>query len=222
MDYSIQSREPPMSRAGLVLALYGSLTLAAILISAGREDVDIYRISGVSTHLWLLLSPLVGVAIAIVVVIMSRIGVRHFRWARQLHNDFRSLLGQLSRREIIILAVASAIGEEFMFRGALLPWIGLWPQAIIFALLHVGPGKRFLPWTASALLIGVGFGYLFTLTGDLGGPIAAHFTINFLNLQFIKNVELEIDEPNVEVPHLSPGRPVAPPEPAPTAERESA
>jgi len=29
------------------------------------------------------------------------------------------------------------------------------------------------------------FGALATETGNLGGPIAAHFTINFLNLRFI-------------------------------------
>jgi hypothetical protein len=197
MDYSIQSREPPMSRAGLVLALYGSLALTALLLSAGREDVDIYRIQGVSTGTWLLLSPLVGVVIGLVVVAASRLAVRRFRWARGLHRDFRSLLGQLSRREIAVLAVASAVGEELMFRGALQPWIGLWPQAIVFALLHVGPGARFLPWTGSALVIGAGFGYLFAATGDLGGPIAAHFTINYLNLHYIKSVEVPVDPPAI-------------------------
>jgi membrane protease YdiL (CAAX protease family) len=106
-----------------------------------------------------------------------------------LHRDFRALLGPLTGREILILAAASSIGEELLFRGALQPWLGIWPQAIVFALLHVGPGRRFLPWTASALLLGVGFGYMTAWTGDLGGPIVAHFTINFLNLHFISRVD---------------------------------
>ena len=179
-----------MSRAGLILALYGALALTAILISAGRADVDIYRISGVSTNLWLLLSPLLGIAFGLLMVLLSRLSVRRYSWARRLHRDFRSLLGPLSNQEILILAVASAIGEELLFRGALQPWIGLWPQAVIFAALHVGPGARFLPWTVSALVIGVGFGYVFEWTGDLGAPIAAHFTINYLNLRYIANVDL--------------------------------
>jgi membrane protease YdiL (CAAX protease family) len=70
-------------------------------------------------------------------------------------------------------------------RGALQPWIGIWPQALLFALLHIGPGRRYLPWTAWALAVGAGFGYLAQATGDLGGPIVAHFTINFLNLRYI-------------------------------------
>ena len=63
--------------------------------------------------------------------------------------------------------------------------LGLVPQAALFALLHVGPGKRFVPWTASALGMGIAFGLLADATGNLGGPIAAHFTINFLNLRYI-------------------------------------
>jgi len=79
------------------------------------------------------------------------------------------------------------VGEEVFFRGALMPWIGLVPQAILFGLLHIGPSKRFLPWTAWALLMGLVFGGLVELTGDLGGAIACHFTINFMNLHFIRS-----------------------------------
>jgi membrane protease YdiL (CAAX protease family) len=85
----------------------------------------------------------------------------------------------------VILALVSSIGEELLFRGALLPWFGVWIQGIVFALLHVGPGRRFLPWTVSALVLGIAFGWLAVWTGNLGGPIAAHFAINFLNLRYI-------------------------------------
>lgn len=174
-----------MSRAGLILSLYGALALLALLISAGRDDIDIYRIEGRSTSLFLALSPLIGLAVALAVVFLSRFAVHRFDWARRLHTDFRSLLGPLSGREILILAVASAVGEELLFRGALQPMIGIWPQAVVFALLHIGPGMRFLPWTLSAFAVGLVFGWLFHATGDLGGPIVAHFAINFMNLHFI-------------------------------------
>lgn len=179
-----------MSRAGLVLALYGGLALTAVLISAGRADVDIYRIQGTSTALMLGLSPLLGIAVGLLVVLLTRVAVRRFSWARLMHRDFRSVLGPTQSREILILALASAIGEELLFRGALQPWIGIWPQAAVFALLHIGPGIRFLPWTASAFVLGIGFGYMVEWTGDLGGPIAAHFVINYLNLHFITRVDL--------------------------------
>jgi membrane protease YdiL (CAAX protease family) len=188
MDLS--DRHPPSSRAGLILALYGGLALVAILVSAGRDDVDIYRVQGTSTSVRLLLSPLLGVAVGLSVVALSRWAVRKFAWARRLHYDFRELLGPLTTSEIAILAAASAVGEELMFRGALQPWIGLWPQAAIFALLHIGPGARFLPWTVSAFVMGLIFGWMVAWVGDLGAAIAAHFTINYLNLRFIVRSKL--------------------------------
>jgi uncharacterized protein len=200
MYLSHNSGPRQMSRAGLVLALYGALALTALLISAGRGDVDLYRIEGRSTTTWLLLSPLLGLAMGLLIVFLSRLAVVQFEWARALHRDFRSLLGELSGREILILAVASSVGEELLFRGALQPWIGIWPQAVIFALLHIGPGLRFLPWTASALLLGAGFGYVYEYTGDLGAPIVAHFTINYLNLHFISRVALPAPAPRPPVP----------------------
>jgi membrane protease YdiL (CAAX protease family) len=138
----------------------------------------------------MVLSPVVGVALGLAVVFLTRLAVHRFDWARQLHRSFRGLLGNLSARDVFILALASSIGEELLFRGALLPWIGLVPSAVVFALLHVGPGARFLPWTLSAFVAGLIFGLLFQELGDLGAPIAAHFTINYLNLGYIVRVEL--------------------------------
>lgn len=186
--------EPPLGRAQLVIGLYGALALIAILVSAGRGDPDPYRLDDSVTGLWLVLSLAIGLAIGLVVVWLTRLVTARYAWARTLHRDFRELLGPLTTREIIILAAASSIGEELLFRGTLLPWLGVWPQAILFALLHVGPGKRFLTWTASAFVLGVGLGYVAEATGNLGAPIVAHFTINLLNLRYIVRVELEPDK----------------------------
>ncbi len=189
----------PLSRSGLVLVLYGALALVGVLIAAGRDDMDVYRLEGVSTAFWLVLSPLIGLALGFAVVVSSRFATHRYAWAQSLHREFRKLLGKLTGREILVLAVASAIGEEVLFRGALQPAIGLWLQAIVFALLHIGPGLRFLPWTLWALAMGLAFGLVYQWTGDLGAPIVAHFTINFLNLRYIARVELggEDDAPKI-------------------------
>jgi len=182
---------PPLGRAQLVIGLYSALALLAILISAGRGDPDLYRLDDDVTVGMLLLSPLIGVAIGLAVVWLTRLVTARYGWARTLHRDFRELLGPLTIREIVILAAASSIGEELLFRGMLLPWVGVWPQAIAFAVLHVGPGRRFAPWTASAMVLGVGLGYVAVATGNVGAPIVAHFTINLLNLRYITSVDLE-------------------------------
>jgi membrane protease YdiL (CAAX protease family) len=179
------SPPPPLSRASLVIGLYTAMGIVAFLIAAGRGNPDLYRLGG-SPEAWQLgAGPAVGLALGLAVVGLTRVATRHFQWARDLHTSFRDLLGPLTAREIVILALASSIGEELLFRGALLPWVGVWIQAAVFAALHIGPGRRFLPWTLSALALGVGFGLIAKWTGNLGGPIAAHFAINYLNLKYI-------------------------------------
>lgn len=168
-----------------MLGLYSGMALGAVVLSAGRGDPDLYRLDESKPAMWLLLSPAVGVLVGLAFVALTRVAVVRFAWAKGLHRSFHDLLGPLATRDIVILAAASSIGEEFLFRGALQPWIGILPQAALFALLHVGPGKRFVPWTASALVMGLAFGAIGDVTGNLGGAIAAHFTINFLNLRYI-------------------------------------
>ncbi len=131
-----------------------------------------------------------GALIGLGYVFASRYATHRFEWGRALHRDLRALLGPLPGPEILILAVASAVGEEIFFRGALLPAVGLWLSSVIFALLHVGPKVRFLPWTFSSLVAGVVFGQLFLWAGDLSGPVVAHFTVNALNLRYLSLTDL--------------------------------
>jgi uncharacterized protein len=177
------SPPPPLSRASLVIGLYASMGIVAFLIAAGRGDPDLYRLGGDPEAWQLGAGPVLGGMLGLGVVGLTRLATRQFQWARDLHVSFHDLLGPLTGREIVILALASSIGEELLFRGALLPWVGVWLQAVVFALLHIGPGRRFLPWTASALVLGLAFGYLAQWTGNLGGPIAARAgdtpTMNF-------------------------------------------
>lgn len=179
------SPPPPLSRGTLVIGLYTAMGIVAFLLAAGRGDPDVYRLGGSPTGWQLASAPALGVALGLFVVALTRVATSRFQWARDLHTSFKDLLGPLTGREIVILALASSIGEELLFRGALLPWFGLWIQAAVFAALHIGPGRRFLPWTLSALVLGLAFGLLAKWTGNIGGPIAAHFVINYLNLKFI-------------------------------------
>ncbi|MBI4512450.1 MAG: CPBP family intramembrane metalloprotease [Deltaproteobacteria bacterium] len=196
MEFPGRTREPPVSRSSLILWLYAALSLLGLLIGVARGDNNLFLLDN-RNSLWLLVSPLVGVAAGLLVVFLTRLCVHRFTWARRLHRDFRALLGALTARDLLILAAASSVGEELLFRGALLPWLGLLPSSIVFALLHVGPGIRFLPWTASAFLAGLLFGQLFLWLGDLGAPIVAHFTINYLNLNYIVRVDLPVESTSV-------------------------
>jgi membrane protease YdiL (CAAX protease family) len=183
-------RAPRLSRSSLICAVYGLLGVAAVAWSALRGRADIYQLDGRSTVARLAVSPFVGVAFGLGVVFLSRLAVHRMEWARVLHREFHAVVHELSAREILVLAVASSAGEELFFRGALLPVVGLLPSSALFAALHVRPQLRFLPWTAMSFIIGLAMGLMFIQLGDLGAPIAAHFTINLLNLNYIAKHEL--------------------------------
>lgn len=111
------------------------------------------------------------------------------RWrlasARELERTLGALVGRLGGEEVVALALISALGEEVAFRGALQAWIGLLPAAALFALLHVGPGATFRPWTLFALAGGLLFGALVVRRESLGAAIVAHLVVNLVQLRRI-------------------------------------
>jgi membrane protease YdiL (CAAX protease family) len=177
------------SRTALVLVLYLALASAGIAWSTLRGETSVWRLGG-QEDAQTLPGIVAGVFIGLGFVFASRFATHRFEWGRALHRDLRALLGPLPGPEIVVLAAASAVGEEIFFRGALMPVVGLWASSGIFALLHVGPKLRFLPWTLSSFLAGMVFGQLFLWSGDLGGPVVAHFTIHALNLRYLSNTDL--------------------------------
>lgn len=138
----------------------------------------------------MLIGILAGLLLGLGIVFLSQLSAYRFEWARALHREFRAMLGPLPDSEIVILAAASSLGEEMFFRGAVLPSYGLVASSAIFALLHIGPKLRYLPWTVSSFVAGLIFGQLFLWTGDLTGAVAAHFTVNFLNLRHVSKYDL--------------------------------
>jgi membrane protease YdiL (CAAX protease family) len=179
--------------AALIAVLYGTLLAAALVWGMARGQPNIYLAPGSRPLALRLMSPLFGIALGLVVVLLSRLALHRHRFARVLHAEFREILAPLSRGEFLLLVSLSGVAEEALFRGAMLPQLGLLPQAAIFALLHVGPGKRFLPWTGLALAMGLVLGALFLACGDLGAPIAAHLTINLLNGQHMRRWDIPLD-----------------------------
>ena len=60
--------------------------------------------------------------------------------------------------------------------------VGLGWASLLFGLMHLGPDRAWLPWTGFAVVMGLGFGALYILTGGLWAPIVAHVVINGVNL----------------------------------------
>jgi uncharacterized protein len=177
------------SRPALVLVLYLGLAAAGLAWSTLRGHPFVWR-SEDRENAQMLVGTVAGLLMGLGIVFLSRLAVHRFEWARSLHRDFRARLGPLPDSEVVVLAAASSIGEEIFFRGALMPVVGLVGSSALFALLHVGPKVRYLPWTFSSFVAGLMFGQLFLWCGDLTGAVVAHFTVNFLNLRHLSRYEL--------------------------------
>jgi membrane protease YdiL (CAAX protease family) len=173
----------------MVMVLYLAFGAAAVAWGGLRGQSNIWQLPGRGEPL-VLAGIATGILIGLGIVFVSRLALYRYDWARALHREFRGLLNPLSDVEIVVLAVASSVGEEMFFRGALLPAVGLIGSSILFALLHIGPKARHLPWTLSSLGAGLLFGAVFLWTGDLTGPVLAHFLVNFLNLRHVAQYEL--------------------------------
>jgi membrane protease YdiL (CAAX protease family) len=106
--------------------------------------------------------------------------VPSFRWAsRTLERALRGL--ELPHWAALLLAAATAAGEELFFRGGLMQPLGVWGQALVFGALHPVPPRGWA-YSAYAVLAGVVFGYATLLTGSLWTAALAHFAVNLHGL----------------------------------------
>jgi len=94
----------------------------------------------------------------------------------------------VSTIDIFFLSFCAGVGEELFFRGAIQPWLGIWPTAFLFIALHgyLNPKDRPLFIYGTVLLIiSAGFGYLLLNTG-IYASITAHFWIDIVLMIYLK------------------------------------
>lgn len=79
----------------------------------------------------------------------------------------------------LILALASGIGEEILFRGALQPVFGIWMTSLLFAVLHTQ--YTLTPASLTIFVVGLMLGWL-RQRHSTSAAVLAHFTYNFVIL----------------------------------------
>lgn len=123
-----------------------------------------------------------GVGAAAVALGLWQMARRVLPSARSLEHLLAGMIGPLTTAEIITLAGLSGFSEELFFRGAVQSQWGIVPATLVFALLHMGPGKQFRLWGLFALVAGAGLGGLMIWRGNLLAPTVAHGSINLVGL----------------------------------------
>ena len=105
------------------------------------------------------------------------------RGLRRAWDWLESGLGpSLGLREVIVLALCSAVSEEVFFRGVLQREVGIVAASMVFGLLHP-LGTAYVLWAGT---VGAGFGLLFVATGSLVAPAAAHGIYNLVALMYLR------------------------------------
>jgi membrane protease YdiL (CAAX protease family) len=95
------------------------------------------------------------------------------------------LFGELPTFGVFVIGAAAGFGEEWLFRGILLPLTGLAVSSVLFGVAHVG-GFRMLPFGVWATGMGVVMGTLAIVTGGLIAPMVAHAVYDMLALEYIR------------------------------------
>ncbi len=179
----------------LAVLVYGAMIACAGLVAWARGESLVRQVAVVEPLDSLLSSLFAGTALAALTIAATRWVVHRTRWGRTLRQDFRTLLADATPADAIWLAALSGVGEELLFRGALLPWWGLVASSFAFGALHVGPSRRFLIWTVWATLTGALLGLVYRATGRLEGAILAHVLVNGVNLRFVLAFDGRLDTP---------------------------
>lgn len=153
----------------LAAVFYGLMVVAAALWNGLRGR----------NMSWLGEAPAEGIALGVAAAALTfALGIGVY-WLiplmRRLAEELAPMVVDGARiRDLMLVSVFSGVGEEALFRGAVQPEFGLVAAAVAFGVLHVGPDRRYLLWTAWALLAGFLFGGLYAVTGGLLAPIIAH------------------------------------------------
>lgn len=168
---------------------YGSLVVVAALW-CGLRGFDL-RPLGDQPSTGLLL----GALTAACTVSLGLLAYRLFPSLRRISEELAPrLIDDTDWGSLVLLSIFSGIGEETFFRGAVQQEFGLVVASLLFGLAHIGPDRRYLVWTAWAVLAGFVFGILYQATGGLLAPVLAHSAHNAATLLLWKRSRINLDK----------------------------
>ncbi|RAL22655.1 CPBP family intramembrane glutamic endopeptidase [Thermoflavimicrobium daqui] len=121
---------------------------------------------------------LVGVGASLVVLIIALLlkTIVPKKWIDDGGKN-QQLFQRRSVLHIFFIALISSFVEEWLFRGAIQHWLGVWGTSILFVLLHFRYLKKWL-LVIYLLLVSVFLGELVVVSGVLAPAIAVHFIVN--------------------------------------------
>ena len=109
--------------------------------------------------------------------------------ARPLYDFFEQevfpFLREASVIDLLVVAAIAGFAEELLFRGMLMPRMGLVASSVLFGFLH-GPDYKLWIFALWAALVGAAFGVLYRETANLALPVLVHGLYDAVALMYIK------------------------------------
>lgn len=98
--------------------------------------------------------------------------------------------------DIFFVSFCAGFGEELLFRGAIQHWLGIWPTALVFIILHGYisiSDWRMTVYGILMVIISAGFGYLYENSGMVAA-MTAHFLIDVVIFICLKYFNRNLDQ----------------------------
>ena len=127
-----------------------------------------------------------GIGLAVGITITSSIIYRLWGAYRRSADIYLELvIKPLIWPDLIWLGLLPGLSEELLFRGVMLPALGLNLTAVIissllFGVLHLSGAGQW-PYVVWATIVGFALGYCALITGNLLVPIVAHIITNLVS-----------------------------------------
>ena len=171
------------------------MTRTQVLVAMGLTAIVLWLIAKLSLRFgnfslmswrWNERELLIGVGLGLTITGMSGLAYQLWRPYRRSANYYLDIvLKPLIIPDLIWLGLLPGLSEELLFRGTMIPALGLDDLAVIvsslcFGVLHFS-GPQQWPYVIWASIIGLILGYSALLSGNLLVPIVAHILTNLIS-----------------------------------------
>ena len=172
----------PLSRTQ-ILVVMGVTAVVLLMITKIWQKLGSVELLALQFNLSALLW---GIGLAIGITIASSIIYRLWAAYRRSADMYLELvIKPLIWPDLIWLGLLPGLSEELLFRGVMLPALGLNLTAVIissllFGVLHLSGAGQW-PYVVWATIVGFALGYCALITGNLLVPIVAHIITNLVS-----------------------------------------
>jgi uncharacterized protein len=173
----------PLTRTQILMAM--GLTAIVLLMLARLwlfldQSAELLRLE------WSGPAALYGLGLGLSITVASSLAYRFWLGYRQSADYYLALvIKPLAFPDLIWLGLLPGLSEELLFRGVMLPaiglnWFGLIVSSLCFGVLHFTSSHQWA-YVVWATLIGCTLGLSAIATGNLLVPIVAHITTNLIS-----------------------------------------